>query len=197
MKGRTGAAVINVASISGRSAQLAMSGQYEGGADFRHRALRAGIRAASHPRQHRVAGLDTSRGQWLGPLPPRQPGPFRGLRPPWLSDGPPRHCPGGCGCDRVPRLKRAYWLNGRNNRAENSHQAVRQRERKLQRLKSARSAQRFLGLHGAVHNTFNFNATSSPDPHCGSVLPKPFLMPAGQSQTPERRGVGAQLVGDQ
>src|ERR1700726_2829881 len=44
----------------------------------------------------------------------------------------------------------------KNNRAENSHQAVRQRERKLQRFKSARSAQRFLGLHGAVHNTFNF-----------------------------------------
>ena len=44
----------------------------------------------------------------------------------------------------------------RNNRAENSHQAVRRRERKLQRFKSARSAQRFLSLHGVVHNTFNF-----------------------------------------
>ena len=44
----------------------------------------------------------------------------------------------------------------KNNRAENSHQAVRRRERKLQRFKSARSAQRFLGLHGAVPNTFNF-----------------------------------------
>jgi transposase-like protein len=31
----------------------------------------------------------------------------------------------------------------RNNRAENSHQAVRRRERKLQRFKSARSAQRY------------------------------------------------------
>jgi putative transposase len=41
-----------------------------------------------------------------------------------------------------------------NNRAENSHQAVRRRERKLQRFKSARSAQRFLSMHGAVHNTF-------------------------------------------
>ena len=29
------------------------------------------------------------------------------------------------------------------------------------------------------------------------VFPKPLLMPAGQSQTPERRGVGAQLVSDQ
>ena len=32
-----------------------------------------------------------------------------------------------------------------NNRAENSHQPVRRRERKMQRFKSARSAQRFLG----------------------------------------------------
>jgi putative transposase len=43
----------------------------------------------------------------------------------------------------------------KNNRAENSHQAVRRRERKLQRFKSARSAQRFLSIHAAVHNTFN------------------------------------------
>ena len=44
----------------------------------------------------------------------------------------------------------------KNNRAENSHQAVRRRERKLQRFKSTRSAQRFLSLHGAVHSTFDF-----------------------------------------
>ena len=42
-----------------------------------------------------------------------------------------------------------------NNRAENSHQAVRRRERKLQRFKSACSAQRFLSMHAALHNTFN------------------------------------------
>src|SRR3954468_17704617 len=41
-----------------------------------------------------------------------------------------------------------------NNRAENSHQVVRRRERKMQRFKSAGSAQRFLSLHAAVHNTF-------------------------------------------
>jgi nucleotidyltransferase/DNA polymerase involved in DNA repair len=39
-----------------------------------------------------------------------------------------------------------------NNRAENSHQAVRRREHKMQRFKSARSAQRFLSMHAAVHN---------------------------------------------
>src|SRR4030088_554672 len=42
-----------------------------------------------------------------------------------------------------------------NNRAENSHQVVRRRERKMQRFKSPRSAQRFLSIHAAVHNTFN------------------------------------------
>src|ERR1700738_2909899 len=43
-----------------------------------------------------------------------------------------------------------------NNRAENSHQVVRRRERKTQRFKSARSAQRFLSPHPAAHNNFNF-----------------------------------------
>ena len=43
----------------------------------------------------------------------------------------------------------------KNNRAENSHQVVRRRERKMQRFKSAGSAQRFLSAHSAVHNTFN------------------------------------------
>ena len=42
-----------------------------------------------------------------------------------------------------------------NNRAENSHQIVRRRERKMQRFKSAGSAQHFLSMHAAVHNNFN------------------------------------------
>src|SRR5271169_6488548 len=42
-----------------------------------------------------------------------------------------------------------------NNKAENSHQPIRRRERKLQRFKSPGSAQRFLAIHAAVHNTFN------------------------------------------
>jgi putative transposase len=42
-----------------------------------------------------------------------------------------------------------------NNRAENSHQIVQRRERKMQRFKSPRSAQRFLNIRSAVHNTFN------------------------------------------
>ena len=43
----------------------------------------------------------------------------------------------------------------KNNRAENSHQPTRGRERKMQRFKSPGSAQRFLSAHAAVHNSFN------------------------------------------
>jgi transposase-like protein len=43
----------------------------------------------------------------------------------------------------------------KNNRAENSHQPTRRRERKMQRFKSSGSAQRFLSIHAAVFNTFN------------------------------------------
>jgi transposase-like protein len=43
----------------------------------------------------------------------------------------------------------------RNSRAENSHQPIRGRERKMQRFKSPGSAKRFLSVHAAVQNTFN------------------------------------------
>ena len=42
-----------------------------------------------------------------------------------------------------------------NNRAENSHQPTRRRERKQQRFKSAKSAQRFLSTFSAFYNHFN------------------------------------------
>jgi putative transposase len=51
----------------------------------------------------------------------------------------------------------------KNNRAENSHQPTRRRERKMQRFKSSGSAQRFLSIHAAVQNTSN--ATS---PHAAA-----------------------------
>jgi len=54
-------------------------------------------------------------------------------------------------------LSRRHDFGGRkNNRAENSHQPVRRRERKMQRFKSAKSAQRFLSVHSSIYNLFNF-----------------------------------------
>src|SRR5476649_2390036 len=50
------------------------------------------------------------------------------------------------------RHERGRW---KNNRAENSHQPTRRRERKMQRLKSPRAAQKFLSTHSAVYNTVN------------------------------------------
>jgi putative transposase len=41
-----------------------------------------------------------------------------------------------------------------NNRAENSHQPTRERERAMRRFKSTRHAQRFLSVHARVANHF-------------------------------------------
>jgi transposase-like protein len=42
-----------------------------------------------------------------------------------------------------------------NNRAEQSHEATRVRERGMRRFKSMKQAQRFVTAHAAVHNLFN------------------------------------------
>jgi len=42
-----------------------------------------------------------------------------------------------------------------NNRAEQSHESTRVRERGMRRFKSVRQAKRFLGAHAAVSNLFN------------------------------------------
>jgi putative transposase len=42
-----------------------------------------------------------------------------------------------------------------NNRAENSHQPFRRRERAMQRFRSLKTMQKFSSVHAQVHNQFN------------------------------------------
>ena len=51
---------------------------------------------------------------------------------------------------------------GLNNRAENSHQPTRRRERIMKRFKSAGQAQRFLSVHDQVANLFRRPARPMP-----------------------------------
>ena len=85
----------------------------------------------------------------------------------------------------------------KNNRAENSHQAVRRRERKMQRFKSARSAQRFLSMHAAVFTTpSTFNAISSRARLSGSSEPKRPASGSMPSRPRDRAsGVGSVFCG--
>jgi putative transposase len=54
---------------------------------------------------------------------------------------------------------------GLNNRAENSHQATRRRERIRKRLKSAGQAQRFLSVHDQMANLFRRPANTTASDH--------------------------------
>src|ERR671916_2528478 len=51
---------------------------------------------------------------------------------------------------------------GLNNRAENSHQPARRRERQMKRFKSARQAQRFPPAHDQVNNLFHLRRDHIP-----------------------------------
>ena len=49
-----------------------------------------------------------------------------------------------------------HEVGGRlNNRAENSHQPFRRRERAMQRFRSRKTLQKFSSVHAQVHNQFN------------------------------------------
>ena len=49
-----------------------------------------------------------------------------------------------------------------NNRAENSHQPTRRRERQMKRFKSAGQAQRFLATHDPINNLFHLRRDHVP-----------------------------------
>jgi putative transposase len=51
---------------------------------------------------------------------------------------------------------------GLNNRAENSHQPTRRRERQMKRFKSAGQAQRFLSAHDQINNLFHLRRDHLP-----------------------------------
>ncbi|MDR6775469.1 putative transposase [Azospirillum sp. BE72] len=51
---------------------------------------------------------------------------------------------------------------GLNNRAENSHQPTRRRERQMKRFKSARHVQRFLSIHDPIANLFHLRRDHRP-----------------------------------
>ncbi len=51
---------------------------------------------------------------------------------------------------------------GLNNRAENSHQPTRRRERQMKRFKSAGQAQRFLSAHDGINNLFHLRRHQVP-----------------------------------
>jgi transposase-like protein len=86
-----------------------------------------------------------------------------------------------------------------NNRAENSHQPTRRRERKMQRFKSPGSAQRFLSTHAAVQTLSTSSAISHPaarfvssgTKRSGRGEPPPRPEASGPSK---HRAVGIKLV---
>ena len=56
---------------------------------------------------------------------------------------------------QIGNLSRQEAGHRNNNRAENSHQPFRRRERAMQRFRSWRSLQKFVSVHSSTHNHFN------------------------------------------
>ena len=62
-----------------------------------------------------------------------------------------------------------------NNRAEQSHEPTRVRERGMRRFKSVRQAQRFLVAHAAVSNLFNLGRHLARAQHYRDLRVSAFL----------------------
>lgn len=56
----------------------------------------------------------------------------------------------------IDKRETGRWLY---NRAENSHQPFRRRERAMLRFRRMRSLQKFAAVHGSIHNHFNQERT--------------------------------------
>jgi putative transposase len=61
-------------------------------------------------------------------------------------------CAGMKEIGNVDKQETGRWLN---NRAENSHQPFRRKERAMLRFRRMRTLQKFLAVHASVHNHFN------------------------------------------
>ena len=72
-----------------------------------------------------------------------------------------------------------------NNRAENSHQPFRRRERAMQRFRSMKTLQKFSSVHAQVHNHFDQSAISSPARFTNKGAPPRW--PSGVPSRPNRR----------
>jgi hypothetical protein len=76
------------------------------------------------------------------------------------------------------------------NRAENSHQPLRQRERRMKRFKSSGSAQRFLSAHVAIYNVFNIQRWRRSAAASGSrVIGVPMTEKPSRPQHPSGRPI--------
>ena len=73
----------------------------------------------------------------------------------------------------IPGVKHRQH-KGLNNRAENSHQPTRRRERQMKRFKPARQAQRCLSAHDGINNLFHLRRDYRPAAHCRAARAQAF-----------------------
>ena len=83
-----------------------------------------------------------------------------------------------CGAARKVMLPDVIHDDGKwqNNRAENSHQPTRQRERQMRRSKSPGQAQRFLSAHGPINNLFRLGRHRMKAAHCRLFRDRAFAL---------------------
>jgi putative transposase len=73
----------------------------------------------------------------------------------------------------MPKVEHRHH-KGLNNRAENSHQPTRRRERQMKRFKSPRQAQRFLSAHDQINNLFHLRRDHLPAPQYQAARAQAF-----------------------
>ena len=82
-------------------------------------------------------------------------------RPPWVMITDKLASYGAAKREVMPSVEHRKH-KGLNNRAENSHQPTRRRERQMKGFKSAGQAQRFLSAHDGISNLFHLRRHQVP-----------------------------------